>query len=89
VLITAKRMFTWGKPGKPGTDGMFPNSFYSPRNHSPALIAVRPPISTILCKALNIFIKMCYSLPCTPHPILARSSLRNLRVLGASALDHR
>ena len=34
-----------------------------PRNHSAALIAVRPSFSTIRCKALNIFVKVCYSLP--------------------------
>ena len=34
-------------------------------NRSAALIAVRPSFSTIRCKALNIFIKVCYSLPCT------------------------
>jgi hypothetical protein len=32
---------------------------------SALLIAVRPSFSTIHCKTLNIFIKVCYSLPCT------------------------
>ena len=54
------------------------------RNHSAALIAVQPSFSTVRCKTLNIFIKVCYSLPCTPPPILAclpskGSSPRNLR----------
>ncbi len=40
------------------------------RNYSTALIAVQPSFSAFRCKALNIFIKMCYSLPCT----LAQSS---------------
>ena len=57
------------------------------RDHSAALIAVRPSFSTILCKTLNIFITVCYSFPCIPNPILARSSLRNLCALGVSALD--
>src|SRR6266478_624676 len=43
------------------------------RDHSPALIAVQPSISTLRYKTLNIFIKVCYSLPCIPYPILAGS----------------
>jgi hypothetical protein len=48
------------------------------RNHSPALIAVQPLFSTIRCKTLNIFIKVCYSLAClftlsleVSNPVLA------------------
>jgi hypothetical protein len=36
------------------------------RNRSALLIAVQPSFSTVYCKTLNIFIKVCYSLPCTP-----------------------
>ena len=36
------------------------------RNHSALLIAIRPSFSTVYCKTLNIFIKVCYSLPCIP-----------------------
>ncbi len=46
----------------------------SPRIHSnpsARLIAVQPSFSTVRCKTLNIFIKMCYSLPCLPNTILA------------------
>src|SRR5258708_18616725 len=42
-----------------------------PQNHSRALMTVRPSVSTSRCKTLNIFIKVCYSLPCLPSPILA------------------
>src|SRR5258707_13696058 len=36
----------------------------------PSLIAVQPSFSTIRCKTLNIFIKVCYSLSCilAPNP---------------------
>jgi hypothetical protein len=44
----------------------------SHRNRSRALIAVQPSFSTVRCKTLNIFIKVCYSLPCLLHSILAR-----------------
>ena len=46
----------------------------SPRihsNHSARLTAVQPLFSTVRCKTLNIFIKVCYSLPCLPNTILA------------------
>ena len=43
------------------------------RIHSAPLIAVQPSFSTFRCKTLNIFIKVCYSLPCTPNPIPAGS----------------
>src|SRR5258708_30138138 len=33
-------------------------------NRSLPPIAVRPPIPALHCKTLNIFIKVCYSLPC-------------------------
>jgi hypothetical protein len=33
------------------------------RNHSAAVTTVQPPFSTIRCKALNNFSKVCYSLP--------------------------
>src|SRR5260370_3634506 len=45
------------------------------RNHSLALITVRPSFSTIRCKTLNIFIKVCYSLPCILALSLEESNL--------------
>src|SRR6267154_2912495 len=49
---------------------IFPSSLMC-RSHSARLIAVRPSFSTIRCKTLNIFIKVCYSPPCLPNTILA------------------
>ena len=40
---------------------LFSRSSRTHRNHSTAQIAVRPSFSTIRCKTLNIFIKVCYS----------------------------
>ena len=51
---------------------LFPDSSRIHRNHSTALIAVQPSFSTIRCKTLNIFIKVCYSLLCLSKPIRAR-----------------
>jgi hypothetical protein len=36
------------------------------RNHSETLITVQPSFSTMRCKTLNIFSKVCNSLPCLP-----------------------
>jgi hypothetical protein len=51
----------------------FPFSCAAPihKNHSPALITVQPSFATIRCKTLNVFIKVCYPLPCLSNPILA------------------
>src|SRR5258708_3042991 len=46
--------------------------FGRPQKHSTALIAVRPSFSAVRCKILNIFIKVCYSLPCLSKPIRVR-----------------
>jgi len=40
-------------------------------NHSPALITIQPSFSTIPCKTLNIFIKVCYPHLCLSNPIPA------------------
>jgi hypothetical protein len=61
--------------------GAFDFAFFSQpsrmhRYRSTALIAVRPSFSTVPCKALNIFIKVCYSLACIPNRIVARPSLQ-------------
>jgi hypothetical protein len=45
---------------------LFTSSSRIHRNHSTTLIAVRPSFSTVRCKILNIFIKVCYS-----HPVVA------------------
>ncbi len=56
----------------------FPLSLHptSPQRHSIRLATVQSPISTIRCKTLNNFSKVCYSLPCILSPILARSFRR-------------
>ncbi len=56
----------------------FPFSLHptSPQRHSIRPATVQPPFSTIRCKTLNNFSKVCYSLPCTLSPILARSPRR-------------
>src|SRR5258707_15832951 len=57
-------------------------------NRSTALIAVQPSFSTVRCKTLNIFIKVCYSLPCTPNPIPA-NLFRLLRVISVDSVSLR
>ncbi len=57
--------------------GAFDSAFFLLFSHppnaiQPALIAVQPSLSTIHCKALNNFSKVCYSLPCISNPIFAR-----------------
>src|SRR5229473_332539 len=54
------------------------------RNHSTAVIAVQPSFSTVRHKTLNIFIKVCYSPPCIPNPILALRSFPDLAFLPVS-----
>src|SRR5258706_8012338 len=48
-----------------------PYSSHIHGNHSAPLIAVQPSFSTIRCKTLNIFTKVCYSLPCLSNAIPA------------------
>src|SRR5208282_186325 len=46
-----------------GQTGSFRIFWSNHKHHSTALIAVQPSFSTVRCKTLNIFIKVCYSLP--------------------------
>jgi hypothetical protein len=65
-----------GKPdGNRGQTGSFLILSRIHRNHSLTLIAVRPSFSTFRCKTLNIFIKVCYSLPCIFTLSLEESNL--------------
>src|SRR6266403_3860506 len=70
------------------SDVAFSCSSHIHRNHSTTLIAVQPSFSTIRCKPLNIFIKVCYSLPCTPNPIPA-NLFRLLRVISVDSASPR
>jgi hypothetical protein len=47
---------------------------------STLLTAVKPPISTIHCKTLNNFSKVCYSLSCISNPIPANLLVPTFRV---------
>src|SRR4029077_11488477 len=64
-----------GAPSSVLERGVFDSAFSCAsrihRNHLPALITVQPSISTVRCKTLNNFSKVCYSLPCLPPRILA------------------
>jgi len=56
-----------------GTDGTIPTIFRLSANAvQPSAATVQPLFSTIRCKTLNIFIKVCYSLPCLSKPFRAR-----------------